>query len=93
MIEEVPEDLPPTQRLQTPVRSQRRPKSAHANPCCMSTDSEGSPSPRAEQKALENLWSTEESPQVTQQAGRQPSTPQKANTARAYGGKRARTMA
>ncbi|KAG8170100.1 hypothetical protein KVR01_000845 [Diaporthe batatas] len=99
MIEEVPEDLPPTQRLQTPVRSQRIPKSTSANPAFLSTDSEASPSPLAEDKRLARVWSTEEeSPQGTWQAS-QSHASRAASTARTYGdrsktdGKRARTMA
>ncbi|POS80330.1 hypothetical protein DHEL01_v201283 [Diaporthe helianthi] len=101
MIEEVPEDLPPTQRLQTPIESQRSLKSTLPIPACLTNDSEpssSSPSPLAEDETSADLWRLVESPQGTWQAASQSHSTQRANTARAYGGrskpdgKRARTM-
>jgi hypothetical protein len=98
MIEEVPEDLPPTQRLETPSQRRQSQRSTVANPDCLSSDSEESTSPLVNRNTSAR-GNTREVPQEKRELGGRSNSPPKANIARLYGnpsdafGKRAHTMA
>lgn len=82
MIEEIPEYLPPTQRLETPSQNWETQRSTFVNQDYLTSDSEGSPSEGKETTALQNTW---QGPQDVWQTSNHSLSPQRANTARLYG--------